>query len=319
MHKLVNRALPIRRGVVGVALIVGAVVATGLPAAPADAAVRDRFYTSGCGMPASPVDVYARPGNYKTVIALDGLRATSDMSGWRHETNIGNLASRGVNVVEPVGGLASFYTDWERKPGNKQRYRYQWTCRLNRIINELDSRGLAAGRWGKYAIMGISMGGNSALTYAANHRRRISHAFSMSGFLNLSAPTMRENIKLALIDAGVAAGRGPYDADDMWGPPWDPRWVQNDPFNLAPKMRGMKVRIGAATGAPGRHDVHADTIAKGGPLETASDAQTMAFETQAAPNGLRLSTDYQLQGTHSWGYWQDSVWRAYREGWFRDR
>lgn len=275
--------------------------------------------TSGCGMPASPVDVWKRSANYKTVIALDGLRATSDMSGWRHETNIDKLADRGINVVQPVGGLASFYTDWDRKPGNKQDFRYRWTCRLDQIVRQLDARGMAAGRWGKYAIMGISMGGNSALTYAANHRRRISHAFSMSGYLNLSAPSMRESIKLALIDAGNEAGLGPYDADDMWGPPWSRRWVENDPFNLVPKMRGMTVRIAAATGAPGRYDVNAVTAAKGAPLETASAAQTKAFETHAGPNGLRLTTDYQPVGTHSWGYWRDAVWRAQREGWFRDR
>ncbi|NNG98650.1 esterase family protein [Gordonia araii NBRC 100433] len=294
-------------------------LATGAVVAPAEGATRSRFYTSGCGMPASPVDVWKRVSNYKTVIALDGLRATNDMSGWRHETNISKLADRGVNVVQPVGGLASFYTDWVRKPSNKQQFRYRWTCRLNQIIRELDARGMAAGKWGKYAIMGISMGGNSALTYAANHRRRISHAFSMSGYLNLSAPSMRESIKVALIDAGNEAGRGPYNADDMWGPPWNPRWVQNDPFNLAPKMRGMKVRIAAATGAPGRHEVNAIGTVKGAPLETASIAQTKAFETQAVANSLRLTTDYQLQGTHTWGYWQEAVWRAKHEGWFRDR
>ncbi|GED99357.1 alpha/beta hydrolase [Gordonia crocea] len=318
MH-IFTSSIPSARRALVAAVVVGAVVATGAVAAPADAVGRSRFYTSGCGMPTSPVDVWKRSSNYKTVIALDGLRATNDMSGWRHETNIGRLAERGVNVVEPIGGLASFYTDWDRKPGNKQQFRYRWTCRLNQIVRELDARGMAAGRWGKYAIMGISMGGNSALTYAAYHRNRISHAFSMSGYLNLSAPSMRESVKVALIDAGNEAGRGPYNADDMWGPPWSKRWMDNDPFNLAPKMRGMKVRIAAATGIPGRYDVNAVNMVKGAPLETASVAQTKAFEAQAMANGLRLSTDYQPVGTHAWGYWQEAVWRAQRDGWFRDR
>jgi diacylglycerol O-acyltransferase/trehalose O-mycolyltransferase len=299
--------------------VVGALMATCISAAPADAVVRTRFYTTGCGMPKSPVDVWKRSGNYKTVIALDGLRATGGMSGWRRQTNISGLASRGVNVVQPIGGLASFYTDWDNKPENKQKFRYRWTCRLTKIIKQLDARGMAAGPWHKYAIMGISMGGNSALTYAAYHRRRISHAFSMSGYLNLSAPTMRENIRVALIEAGNAAGRGPYNADDMWGPPWSERWMKNDPFNLTPQMRGMKVRVAAATGAPGRHDGISEDTAKGMPLETAAAAQTKAFETKAGGDGLDLSTDYQLQGTHAWGYWQEAVWRAYRAGWFRDR
>ena len=288
-------------------------------AGQAAAVAHYRFYVGGCGMPAKPVDMWVGAGNYKPVIALDGLRATSRKSGWAYETNIAKMAYSGVNVVEPVGGLASFYTDWNAKPGNKIKYRYRWTCRLNRIIRELDARGMATGRSGKYAIMGVSMGGGAALTYAAHHRKRISHAFSMSGYISLASPGMRTGIRIALADAGIEAGLGPFNADAMWGPPWDIRWINNDPVMQLNRMRGMKVRIASATGIWGQYNVDPVGSAKGTPLEMLALQQAGIFQAAAAAQGIPITTDYALLGTHQWGYWQDMVWRAKNSGWFRDR
>ncbi|MFT4044715.1 MAG: alpha/beta hydrolase family protein [Gordonia sp. (in: high G+C Gram-positive bacteria)] len=286
----------------------------------AHAAWYDRILVGGCGMPKSPVDMWIRYGNYKTVIALDGLRATGDVSGWRHETNIQRMADSGVNVVEPIGGLASFYTDWDTiTPGNKIKYRYRWSCRLNRIIAALDARGLAVGRKAKYAIMGISMGGNAAMIYGAYHRKRISHIFSMSGYLNLSAPTMREAIRLALIDAGIEAGKGPFSSDAMWGPPWSDRWGRNDALVQLPRMRGMKIRVAAGSATWGRYNTNAADSVKGTPLEVVALAQTRSFQLAARLENIPITTDFPNVGTHTWGYWSDMVWRAKHSGWFRDR
>ncbi|MGV9827165.1 MULTISPECIES: alpha/beta hydrolase [unclassified Gordonia (in: high G+C Gram-positive bacteria)] len=301
-------------------VLLSTVLAAGwINAGSAHAAWFGRFYVGGCGMPATPVDMWTRADNYKTVIALDGLRATSDMSGWRHETRIQRMADSGVNVVEPVGGLASFYSDWNTaSPGNKITYRYRWTCRLDRIISELDARGLAVGPRHKYAMMGISMGGNAAMIYGAYHRNRISHVFSMSGYLNLSAPTMREAIRLALIDAGVEAGVGPFSADAMWGPPWSKRWEGNDALVQLPRMRGMKIRVGSGSATWGRYNTNAVDSVKGTPLEVAALAQTRSFEVAAALQGIPITTDFPNVGTHTWGYWEDMVWRAKNSRWFHD-
>lgn len=316
----VPSGFPAPRVVAGVVVVLCAVGLTVVGAGVSAAAVRHRIYVGGCGMPASPVDMWTRGGNYKTVIVLDGMRATADMSGWRHNTRIQKMADSGVNVVEPVGGLGSFYTNWDRRSKlSKIGYRYMWTCRLDRIVAALDARGLAVGAWGKYAIMGISMGGSAAMIYAANHRKRFSHAFSMSGYLNLSAPSMREGIRAALVDTGVEAGVGALDADDMWGPPWSTRWLDNDPFVQVPRMKGMKLRIAASTGVWGTHDREPVAAVKGTPLELLALAQTRAFEVSALRAGVPVTTDYPATGTHAWGYWNDMVWRAKNSGWFRDR
>ncbi|GAA1459512.1 hypothetical protein GCM10009619_21220 [Williamsia maris] len=272
-----------------------------------------------CGMPPVKVRMWTRPGNYKTVIALDGLRATNDVSGWEHNTKIQNMADSGVNVVEPVGGIASFYSDWNAPSNfNNQKFRYRWKCLIDqKLIPELDRRGLDVGPRRQYAIMGISMGGNSAMVLGANNRR-ISHLFSMSGYLNLSAPGMREAIRIALLDAGIEAGVGPFNSDSMWGPPTSVRWLENDPFVQIGKMRGKKVRVAAGSGLQGRFPVSPIGLIQGSPLEALSLAQSRAFQVQALINNVAITSDFPSTGIHDWGYWSDMVFRAKNQGWFRD-
>lgn len=308
---------------VALSAVLGFGVAVGTGTASA-APVRQTWWLDGCGMPKVQVHAWTRPGNYKTVIALDGLRATNDKSGWEYNTRIQDMASSGVNVIEPIGGMASFYSNWDAPSNlNGQKYKYMWSCVINnRLIPMLDQKGLAVGPAHKYAIMGISMGGSSAMIIGANNPR-ISHLFSMSGYLNLSAPGMRTAIRVAMLDAGIEAGMGPFNSDSMWGPPWSGRWYDNDPFVQINKMHNKKVRIGAGGGFWGQYNAVGsigDFIGnvEGTPLEQLAWAQTRAFQVQALVNHVPITTDFPIVGTHTWGYWSDMVWRAKNSGWFHD-
>ncbi|PZU04249.1 MAG: esterase [Gordonia sp. (in: high G+C Gram-positive bacteria)] len=296
---------------------VGVVAGTGTANAWGTGNGFQQWNVDGCGMPSVKVRSWSKPGNYKTVVLLDGLRATYDVSGWEHETNVQNMVNSGVNVVMPVGGPASFYSDWNAPSNfNGQPYKYMWNCVItNTLVKGMDARGLRVGPGGKYAIAGISMGGNAALVIGANNKQNYSHAFSMSGYLNLSAPGMKSAIRVALLDANG----GPWNADSMWGPPWSTRWYDNDPFVQITKMHGMKVRVASGSGIPGGYNQNenAVSIVQGVPLEVLSLAQTRAFEVQAFVNRVNLTTDYPVTGTHKWGYWQDMMWRALQQGWFR--
>ncbi|WP_020106519.1 alpha/beta hydrolase family protein [Nocardia sp. 348MFTsu5.1] len=295
---------------------VGVVAGTGTAAAFGTGTGFSQWSVNGCGMPDVKVRSWSRPGNYKTVVLLDGLRATTDISGWEHETNVQNMVDRGVNVVMPVGGTASFYSDWDAPNNfNGQPYAYRWNCVISRsLIAGMDARGLR-GPSGKYAIAGLSMGGNAALVIGANNKQNFSHTFSMSGYLNLSAPGMKSAIRVALLDADG----GPWNADSMWGAPWSTRWYDNDPFVQINKMHGLKVRVASGNGGLGGYNAGQGPveIVQGVPLEWLSLAQTRAFEVQALVNGVAITTDYPPSGTHMWGYWQDMMWRALNQGWFR--
>ena len=63
---------------------------------------------------------------------------------------------RRQRVVQPVGGPASFYADWDASNFNAQPFTYQWRCVITRsLIRTLDANGFRVGN-GKYAIMGLS-------------------------------------------------------------------------------------------------------------------------------------------------------------------
>ncbi|GAB18798.1 putative mycolyltransferase [Gordonia effusa NBRC 100432] len=276
---------------------------------------RQQFYVNGCGMPNVKVRAWKRPGNYKTVIMLDGMRAQYDYSGWEINTNIQEMVRSGVNVVEPIGGPASFYTDWNAPSNfNNQRYRYRWNCVItNTLIRGLDARGFRVGNR-KYAIMGLSMGGNAALVIGAQNRRNFDRAASLSGYNFLSAPGMHTMIRLAMLDVDPK----PWNSDSMWGPPWDARWYQNDPFLNINRMHGMKIFVGSGNGLFGKYNALPnvfDDLFKGSTLEFLAFTQAKAFEAAAALQGLPVMT-YDAVGTHAWGYWQDMVWNAKARGFF---
>jgi diacylglycerol O-acyltransferase/trehalose O-mycolyltransferase len=69
-----------------------------------------------------------QPGGSHAVYLLDGLRARDDNSGWDIETNaFEKFYQSGVSVVMPVGGMSSFYTNWEQPAvGNATTQTYQW-------------------------------------------------------------------------------------------------------------------------------------------------------------------------------------------------
>ncbi|MGW0025790.1 alpha/beta hydrolase [Rhodococcus sp. NPDC003383] len=250
---------------------------------------------------------FANNGSNKAVYLLDGLRATDDVSGWEHETNAAWLADNGINVVMPVGGQSSFYADWYSPSNlNGQPYTYKWESFLTQNLPDHLSRyGISRS---SNAVVGLSMGGNAALILAAYHRDQFTFAGSMSGYLNLSAPGMREAIRVAMLDAGG------YNADAMWGPPWNPAWLRHDPFVAAPQLRGLPMWISAAGGVPGEHDNPNSLIgvfntgnAMG--LETLARAQNRAFQVRLATLGIDTAHfSFPIQGTHTWGYWQDELW-----------
>ena len=60
------------------------------------------------------IPVRFQGGGTHAVYLLDGLRARDDNSGWDIETAaFENYYESGLSVVMPVGGMSSFYTNWQ--------------------------------------------------------------------------------------------------------------------------------------------------------------------------------------------------------------
>ncbi|WP_245663408.1 alpha/beta hydrolase [Nocardia inohanensis] len=248
---------------------------------------------------------WARHGGDAALYLLDGLRAREDFNAWSFETNAMKMfAEDNVTLVMPVGGQSSFYTDW-RAPssGNGQKFTYKWETFLSEELPAfLEGYGVSRT---KNAVAGLSMGGSAALALAAYHRDQFKHASSFSGYLNISAPGMREAIRIAMLDAGR------FNVDSMaW--PWSPQWLRMDPFVFAPQLRGLPMYVSAAAGIPGPHDnpdgpVGIFNTVNAIALEALSMVNTVSF--MARLNQLGIDAHYSLpsNGTHSWGYWQDQL------------
>jgi diacylglycerol O-acyltransferase/trehalose O-mycolyltransferase len=260
---------------------------------------------SGMGPVKVQIQWAARGGN-AALYMLDGLRARSDRNAWSFETDaLQQFANDNVTLVMPVGGEASFYTDWLAPSNiNKQKSTYKWETFLTEELPAyLETRGVSRTN---NAVLGLSMGGSAALSLAAHHRDQFKAAASYSGYLNLSAPGMREAIRVAMLSANA------YNVDAMWGPPWAKGWLLNDPFVFAKDLKGLPLYISAATGRPGPHDNpksvtdHVNS-ASGIALETMSLGQTRAFQIRLNSLGIPAQYSFPEVGTHSWRYWQDEI------------
>src|SRR6185295_18254468 len=121
------------------------------------------------------------------VYLLDGLRAQDDYNGWDVNTEAFEwYYQSGLSTVMPVGGQSSFYTDWyQPSRGNGQDYTYKWETFLTQELPAWLEANRGVSQNGN-AVVGLSMAGSSALTYAIYYPQKYVYAGSLSGFLNPS-------------------------------------------------------------------------------------------------------------------------------------
>jgi diacylglycerol O-acyltransferase/trehalose O-mycolyltransferase len=252
---------------------------------------------------------WAAHGGRAALYLLDGMRASDDGNGWNLKTNARQqFADDNINLVMPVGGQSSFYTDWyQPSSSNNQQVTYRWETFLTRELPDY----LAAYHVSRTddAVVGLSMGGSAALALAAYHHDQFRFAGSFSGFLDLSSPGMPQMVAVAM------ASSGGYNAASMWGPPWDPAWRRNDPSVFAPKLSGISLFIAAGSGIPGPQDQlnsadEALSTFEGIGLELLARLASGAFQTRMQALHVPVTWDFTVSGTHEWGFWQSELNRA---------
>jgi len=244
------------------------------------------------------IPVKFQGGGSKAVYLLDGLRARDDNSGWDIETAaFENYFESGLSVVMPVGGMSSFYTNWQGPAiGNGQRYNYQWETFLTSELPGYLAANKGVSPSGN-AVVGLSMSGSSALLLAANYPNQFRYAASLSGFLNLSDGIWPLLVGVAMRDAGG------FDATAMWGPGGGPAWKRNDPTVNVGRLvgNGTRVWVYCGNGRPGELG-GADFPAQ--LLESITLDSNKNFQRQyQAAGGSNGTFNFPANGTHGWGYW----------------
>jgi diacylglycerol O-acyltransferase / trehalose O-mycolyltransferase len=245
------------------------------------------------------IPVKFQGGGPHAVYLLDGLRARDDNSGWDIETAaFENYFESGLSVVMPVGGMSSFYTNWQAPAvGNGARYNYQWETFLTSELPAYLAANKGISTTGN-AVVGASMSGSSALILAAYHPGQFSYAGSLSGFLNLSEGIWPTLVGFAMRDSGG------FDATAMWGPGGGSAWKRNDPtVNVGQLVgNGTRIWVYCGTGRPGELGGGGDLPAQ--LLEGITLDSNKNFQRQyQAAGGGNGTFNFPANGTHGWGYW----------------
>lgn len=244
-----------------------------------------------------------------TLYMLNGAGGGEDGANWLRQTDMSQFfGDKNVNVVIPVGGYLSYYTDWQHDDPVLGRNKWQTflTHELPPVLDDaLDANGVNA-------IGGLSMSAGSVLDLAIQAPGLYRGVASYSGCAQTSDPLARNFVRLLV----EARGRG--NTDNMWGPDGDPRWVEHDPYVNAEKLRGLELFVSNATGLPGPYEVPGvvrpagspplpDQIVVGGAIEAITNSCAMRLQQRLDDLGIPADFDLGFPGTHSWMYWQDAL------------
>ena len=233
------------------------------------------------------------------VYLLDSMEAGDDANGWDINTQAFDWYNgSGLSMVMPVGGKASFYSDWYAPAaGNGGTYTYKWETFLTRELPAWLATNRGMPQTGN-AIAGFSMGGSSALILAAFHPQQFIYAASMSGFLNLSADPGQVGIAMSW--------NGGFSREAMWGPPGDPAWARNDPTVQAGRLaaNGTRLWIYCGSGTPTDPALASPDAPIGGLgfLEGMAIDSNHAFADAYIASGGHNAVFNFADGIHAWGY-----------------
>lgn len=244
-------------------------------------------------------DWNSRPdARFPLLFMLDGLRAEDDESGWTKDAGaVDFYADKNVTVVLPIGGQSSFYSDWVQQDNGKN---YKWETFLTKELPPL-----LENQWratDAHGVEGLSMGGTAAMFLAGRNPGWVKYAASYSGFLTTTSVGMPQAIMFAMRDAGG------FDANAMWGPPTNAEWSEHDPYQLAPKLKGISLYVSAGSGTTGAYDKPSDipgisTNYAGMGLEMLSRLTSQNFVDKLNKLSIPVQANYRPSGTHSWPYW----------------
>ncbi|WP_372494293.1 MULTISPECIES: alpha/beta hydrolase [Nocardia] len=270
-------------------------------------AAMDRTFPVEVQLPAD--NSTPRPSLY----LLAGADGGMSIASWQAQTDVREfMADKNVNLILPMGGQFSYYTDWIKD--DLVLGRNKWKTYFTEELPPLIDAALNAN--GVNAIAGISTSGTSVLTLPIAKPGLYRAVAAYSGCAQTSDP-----IGANFVNA-VVEGYGHGTITNMWGEAGSPEWKANDPYEQAEKLRGLDLYISSGDGMPGKHEVldgpHVPggvrglmgQIIAGGVIEAATNYCTRNLEAKLASLDIPATFDYS-SGTHSWGYWEDSLKRSW--------
>ncbi|MFF0544020.1 alpha/beta hydrolase [Nocardia thailandica] len=323
----------LRGAAVALSTVLGVLLAGGTaPAAPEQpskiaSVVKDgrtwhlKVYSAAMG---TEIDVdVLRPADTSTpapnLWMLNGLDGGIGTASWAAQTQaLTFLSDKHVNVIQPIGGRGSYYTDWAKPDpvlGNN-KWKTFFTEELPPLLDaELGSSGLNS-------LAGLSTSGTSVLQLAEAKPGLWKSVAAYSGCAQIADPVGQTFVKLS---TETWAGG---DTRNMYGEANDPRWAENDPVINAEKLRGTKLYISTGSGIPLLKDVEYYVNGAPGPvgvvnlglgvaIEAAVNGCTNALKSKLDSIGIPATYQFNPVGTHYWPYWEEALhlsWPMLAEG-----
>lgn len=237
---------------------------------------------------------------------LNGAGGGQDRATWREQTDVVEFfGDKNVNVVTPIGGAFSYYTDWlEDDP---VLGRNKWTTFLTEEVPSVVDATLGAS--GRNAIAGVSMSATSALALAQHAPDLYQGVGSYSGCAETATETGSRY-------AEIVVGFGGGEAENMWGPVAGEYWNEQDVVRNAEKLRGKAVYVSTSSGVPGPYELKAweqsgvavlPDVALLGLIEAGVSDCTTRLRGALDAAGVEATYSIRSEGTHTWGYWQEAL------------
>ncbi|MCF8605446.1 esterase family protein [Gordonia sp. HY442] len=236
-----------------------------------------------------------KPAGLPSFYMLPGAGGAEDGISWYHSGGVRDFfAGKQVNVVLPIGGKFSMWTDWNS--ADPALGVNKWETYVNR---ELPSAIDTAYRTnGVKALSGVSMTAGPALDIVAHAPSRWRAVASYSGCPSTSDP-------LGILANTAVVSRGGGNVANMWGPPGSPQWRHHDPIVNAGKLRGTAIYLSAGSGVAGPVDGsllrNGGGFVGGNVIERVSLSCTTNMSNRL--NSLRIPHRFvhRNDGVHTWG------------------
>src|SRR5690554_332689 len=249
-----------------------------------------------------PVGYDSSNRSYPVIYLLHGGGGGhEDWTLWGAEEIVGDSQ---VIVVQPSMGKGSWYAD-ATVPGLDGRPQWE-SFFFKELVPWIDSNFKTKPERQGRAIVGLSMGGYGAMSYAARHPDKFIAASSFSGAVNTRGELVSNWIGVSpVIDI-----RAPYSIFGLWPLDTKNRRAHN-PWDLAHNLSGMHLSFYFGNGKKGVLDDQNDYNPVNLFMNWIQEAEVhrMNNEIHAKLNSLGIAHDFKPygDGMHTAGYWIRSL------------
>jgi S-formylglutathione hydrolase FrmB len=219
--------------------------------------------------------------------------------GWTTEGNAEPATAKyPLIVVMPDAGIVGNYTNWYNGGAFGQP---EWeSYHIDQLLPWIDAHyHTIASRSGR-AVAGLSMGGGGAMKYAAEYPDLFDAAASFSGAVDTNNTAVSQ----------VTQASGVLDGDHQPGAIFglhqteDVRWRNNNPWDLAQNLQGLKLWLYTGNGDAGGPDGNSADL-----VELDVHQESLSLHQRLDALGIPNVWDDYGPGAHQWYYWdRDLVW-----------